>query len=221
MSQPASWIHLGSIEPADLQAAALGYVRTRIDSGNRSMPMLLWGRTSSPIRFSSDVWAEPGEFAFAMLAPAHLSPGRRDRWLAWGLSPLVAAFRRLGAHAWLEGAEVRVNGTRVGCADARDIGGYTAVLGSMVPDFDFAVPEDAHEGNAARPVSGALLGFDPWLSAINREGRARRILAAFRYSVETQHGWQFDTAWPSQAEIEAIASAERELQAGLDAMTHP
>ncbi|MEI6724325.1 MAG: hypothetical protein WCO67_26475, partial [Betaproteobacteria bacterium] len=54
---------------------------------------------------------------------------------------------------------------------------------------------------------GALLEFDPWLSALNREGSARQILAAFRSSLEQQHGWQFDTAWPSDAELSAITAA--------------
>lgn len=197
MSQTARWIHLGPVQAADLTAACEGY--TRAASG-RGVPLALWGRAAEAMRLGDGVWVEPGEFAFAVLAPAHLAPGRRDRWLSWGLTPVVAAFRRFGAHAWLDGGEVRLHGARAACGTARAFGCYAAVLGALVPDMPALDPE--------APASGALLRDQPWLEALNREGRARRMLAAFRYSLEVQHGWQFDTAWPTQAELEAIALAE-------------
>ena len=46
----------------------------------------------------------------------------------------------------------------------------------------------------------------PWLVALNREGRSLQILSAFRNALEAQHGWRFDTGWPSQAELVAISS---------------
>jgi hypothetical protein len=205
MSQVARWIHLGAVQSAGLHAACTGYVR-----GGRgpAAPTVLWGRAAESIRLGSGAWVEPGEFAFAILAPPHLAPGRRERWLSWGLTPVLAAFRRFGAHAWLEGAEVRLHGRRVACAEAREVGGHVAVLGALVPDTP-AMDADA-------PAAGELLRGQAWLHALNREGRARRMLAAFRYSIEVQYGWQFDTAWPTQAELEAIALAGEEAAVALE-----
>ena len=53
---------------------------------------------------------------------------------------------------------------------------------------------------------GKLLEFDPWLCALNHDGRSRQMLAAFRSALEIQHGWQFDTGWPTEAERSAISA---------------
>ena len=207
MTQAARWIHLGPVQSADLPAACAGYARA---GAGRIPPTALWGRAAESIRLADGVWVEPGEFAFALLCPPHLAPGRRERWVSWGLSPVVSAFRRFGAHAWLEGAEVRLHGRRVACAQAREIDGQVAVLGALVPDMPAIDPE--------APAAGELLRGQPWLEALNREGRARRMLAAFRHALEIQHDWQFDTAWPTREELEAIALAEGEALHALGAL---
>jgi hypothetical protein len=140
------------------------------------------------------LWAEPGEYAFALLVPLCRAPGRRDRWLAWGISPVVAALRRFGARAYVDGQAICLHGARIGGGSALEIEGCAVVLG-VFP--------------AEPPVSGErgkLLEIDPWLAALNREGRARQILGAFRSALEVQHGWQFDTDWPSGAERSAITA---------------
>ena len=191
MDQSARWIRLDVDGVAGLPVICRGFARSQ---GERDAPVCLWGRPSAPVRLDDGLWAEPGQYAFALLVPLRSAPGRRDRWLAWGLSPVVAALRRFGAHAYIDGQAICLHGERIGGACAREIEGCAVVLGAFP---------------AEPPVSGdrgKLLEVDPWLSALNREGRARQILGAFRSSLEVQHGWQFDTDWPSGAEITAMTA---------------
>ena len=192
MDHPARWIRLEPEGVSGIVSVCRGYARAQ---QSRDAPVCLWGRVWEPVRLGAGLWAEPGPYAFALLVPSLRAPGRHDRWLSWGLSPVVSALRRFGAHAYLEGDSVCLQGERVGggCAVAMD--GCAVVLGC----FPAQPPGPAERG--------ALLEFDPWLSALNREGSARQILAAFRSSLEQQHGWQFDTAWPSDAELSAITAA--------------
>jgi hypothetical protein len=191
MSQPARWIRLDPEGASGVVAVCRGFARAQ---GERGLPVCLWGRAVEPVRLDDELWAEPGEFLFALLVPRRLAPGRADRWLAWGLSPVIAALRRFGAHAYLDANAVCLHGRRIGGGVAREVDGCAVILGTFP-----AEPPRAGERRA-------LLEFDPWLAALNREGRARQILAAFRSSLEVQHGWQFDTGWPSEAELSAITS---------------
>ena len=194
MDQPARWIRLDPDGVSGVLAVCRGFARSRGGSG---IPVCFWGRAAEPARLDDGLWAEPGDFVFALLVPPCHAPGRRDRWLSWGLSPLVAALRRFGAHAYLEGDSVCLHGRRIGGGSARDIDGSAAILGV----FPGEPPRSADEANR-----GKLLEFDPWLSALNHEGRAKQVLAAFRSALEAQHGWQFDTGWPSEAELSAITA---------------
>lgn len=194
MDQPARWIRLDPDGVSGLVGVCRGFARSPGGSGD---PVCFWGRAEAAARLDDGLWAEPGEFVFALLVPVRLAPGRRDRWLAWGLSPLVAALRRFGAHAYLDGDAVCLHGRRIGGGSAREIDGRAAIFGV----FPGEPPRPAEEAER-----GKLLEIDPWLSALNREGRARHLLAAFRNALEVQHGWQFDTAWPSEAELTSITS---------------
>lgn len=192
MDQPARWIRLDPGGVSGIVAVSRGYAQAQ---HAHDAPVCLWGRVEEPVRLDEDLWAEPGQYVFALLVPQLRAPGRQDRWLAWGLSPVVATLRRFGAHAYLDGQAVCLHGERVGGGRALELEGCAAILGAFP-----AVPP----GAAGR---GELLQFDPWLAALNREGDARQVLAAFRSALEQQHGWQFDTAWPSDAELSAITSA--------------
>ena len=191
MDQPARWIRLDADGVSGLPAVCRGFARSQ---GERDAPVCLWGRPAAPVRLDDGLWAEPGEFVFALLVPLRCAPGRRDRWLAWGISPVVAALRRFGAHAYIDSQAICLHGMRVGGGSALEIDGCAVVLG-VFP--------------AEPPVSGErgrLLEIDPWLAALNREGRSRQILGAFRSALEAQHGWRFDTDWPSGAELSAITA---------------
>lgn len=191
MDQSARWIRLDADGVSGIPAVCRGFVRSL---GNRGAPVCLWGRPEAAVRLDDGLWAEPGEFVFVLLVPCRCAPGRRDRWLAWGLSPVVAALRRFGAHAYLDGQAICLHGTRIGGGSAREIDGCAVVFGV----FPAEPPQSGERGK--------LLEINPWLSALNREGRARQILAAFRSALEIQHDWQFDTDWPSGAELSAITA---------------
>ncbi len=195
MDQPARWIRLDPDGVSGVVAVCRGFARS---SGGPGVPVCFWGRAGAPVRLDDGLWAETGEFVFALLVPCRYAPGRRDRWLSWGLSPVVAALRRFGAHAYQDSDAICLHGKRIGGGSAREIDGCAAIFG-VFP----AVPPPQSCEDADR---GQLLEFDPWLSALNREGRARQVLAAFRYALEVQHGWQFDTGWPSEAELSAITA---------------
>ena len=198
MGQPARWIRLDPEGVSAVLAVCRGLARSRDGAG---VPVCVWGRAASSERLDDGLWAEQGDFVFALLVPLRLVPGRRDRWVAWGLSPLVAALRRFGAHAYLDGEALCLHGCRIGGGGSREIDGSAAIFGV----FPGEPPRPAEEADR-----GKLLEFDPWLSALNRQGRASQLLAAFRSALEAQHGWQFDTGWPSDAERSAItAEAEQ------------
>jgi hypothetical protein len=194
VDQPARWIRLDPEGVSGVVAVCRGFARSPGGTGD---PVCLWGRATAPVRLDDGLWAEAGEYVFALVVPMRFVPGRRDRWLAWGLSPVVSALRRFGAHAYLDADAICLHGRRIGGGSAREVEGCAVILG-------------AFPGEAPRPAEkaerGKLLEFDPWLSALNREGRAKQVLAAFRTALEAQHGWQFDTAWPSEAELSAITA---------------
>lgn len=195
MNRPARWIRLDANSVACVPAACRGFAHTQ---GERGAPVCFWGRAAGPVCLEDGLWAEPGEFVFAIVAARHLAP-RESRWLAWGLSPLVAALRRFGAHAYLDGQDIRMYGTRIAGGRACEIDGCVAILGTFPADPPIEPPQSGERGR--------LLAIDPWLDALNREGRARQMLAAFRSALEVQHGWQFDTGWASEAEQTAVSAA--------------
>jgi hypothetical protein len=60
------------------------------------------------------LWRAEGErCAYAVVAPLKFAPGRRHRWPAWALAPLVAAWRRHGIRACLEADGIRLSGARI------------------------------------------------------------------------------------------------------------
>ena len=122
---------------------------------------------------------EENHFAFALIVPLRLAPGRRSRWRAWGLTPALAAYRHFGVHAYFDDNVICLNGRRIAACGAQAIGGCAVVVSSFLP----------------RPP-GALA---EWVE--------RDLEEAFRTRVEAQHGWQFDNSWPSVVERAAIADA--------------
>lgn len=194
MSLPARWIRLDADAVDTPEVACRGFARTRSE---QCAPLCFWGRAPAPVRLTEGLWAKPGEFFFALLVPRRMAP-RASRWLAWGLSPVVAALRSFGEHAYLDGADIVLHGHRVAGGSAQALEDCVAVYGTFPADPPIEPPQSGERGR--------LLEFDPWLAALNREGRARQILAAFRSAVEIQHGWQFDTDWPTSDERRAVLS---------------
>lgn len=199
MRLPARWIRLDPDALNSPVAACRGFARTHGEAGDGAAhraPVCFWGRAPQSVRLAEGLWAEPGEFIFALLVSRRLAP-RASRWLAWGLSPVVAALRSFGEHAYLDGGNIFLHGDRVAGGSVIALADSVAICGTFPADPPIEPPESGERGR--------LLEFDPWLSALNREGRARQMLAAFRGALEAQHGWQFDTDWPNRVERQAVA----------------
>jgi hypothetical protein len=102
----ARWIRRGRIEPHELQAACRGLAAAQ---PRGAAPIVLWGSSAK-------------RFAFAFVAPGKFAPGRASRWAAWALAPAVAALRRLGVPACLEGGEIWLHGRRIAASEVARIG---------------------------------------------------------------------------------------------------
>ena len=127
------------------------------------------------------LWARAveGGFRFALVVPLRLAPGRAVRWRSWALAPLIATYRGFGLRAYLDGDCVCLSGRRIAHSEATAVG-CCAVIDS---------------------------GFLPRLPEARVDWTERNLVDAFRARIEAQHGWQFDSSWPSVAEQAAIADA--------------
>lgn len=128
-------------------------------------------------------------------APAMLWSRTRDRSFAFALvvPRMHAPGRARRWNAWALAplvATFRQFGLR-----AYDDGGSLCMSGSVV-----AESEAAEVGCCAVVGTGIPLDL-PGLPA------ERQFVDAFRARIEAQHGWQFDHAWPAEAERISIAGA--------------
>jgi hypothetical protein len=175
MATAARWIRLGPSGSYGLHAACIGLSASQPE---RAAPLVLWARANSPV--AGDLFnAEEDHFAFALIAPLRIAPGRRSRWRAWGLTPALATYRRFGVRAYLDHGSLCLNGRRIGASSAQAIGGCAVVASSFLPQ----------------------------LPAVHHQWAERELEAAFRERIEAQHGWEFENSWPSAAERAAIAGA--------------
>ena len=127
-------------------------------------PLLAWGE-------------EAARYLFALAVPLRLAPGRRDRWLSWGLAAAVATYRQFGVPAYLDG-EVTLHARRIAQTRVAQLGECAVVASSFLMRF----PESC----VATP--------------------SRELEQAFRLRLEAQHGWSFEFSWPSRREAEAIGA---------------
>ena len=193
MSRSARWIRLDPAAMRSFMLTCRGFSQAQTEG---DAPICLWGRALQSVRLDDGLWAELGDLIFVLIVPRRFAP-RPSRWLAWGLTPLLTALRNRGEHAYMDGGDIVMHGNRIAGGGAKEIAGSVVVFGTFPADPPFEPPQSGERGR--------LLEFDPWLDALNREGRARQMLGAFRHAVETQHGWQFDTDWPNGNERLAIA----------------
>ncbi len=173
MAMAARWIRQGTVEPRALLATIAGLA---LAQNERSAPILLWARVAAGVE--DDILVADGDrFAFALVVPERLAPGRLARRAAWVLAPAIAAYRQLGVRAYADGNEIWLNGRRIARGAAEALGGCVIATASFLPG-----------------IPGA--GFEE-----------KVIEAVFRARLEAQHGWQFDTSWASARERAAIADA--------------
>jgi hypothetical protein len=157
----ARWIRWGALSQRDFDAdcASLAAVQPR-----HGAPILLWAE-------------EAARYPFALIAPLKFAPGRRDRWLSWGLAAAVATYRQFRVPAYLDG-EIYLHG--------RDIARSAVAL----------------VGESAVIASSFLMRFPERCVATP----SFELEQAFRLRLEAQHGWSFDSSWPSAAETVSLAA---------------
>ena len=159
----------------ELRAACIGLATSQ---PRRAAPILLWSRARAPIH-GGLLDVEEGHFAFVLIVPLLIAPGRRSRWRAWGIAPALATYRQFGVRAYLDEDALCLNGRRIGASGALAIGGCALMAGSFLPRLPKAL--------------------DAWVE--------RDLEGAFRERIEAQHGWEFENSWPAAAERIAIADA--------------
>lgn len=147
-------------------------------------PVVLWSRADGPLSVDF-LQAGEGDFLFALLVPRMLAPGRPWRWTAWGVAPALAAYRHFQAPASLDDAAIVLNGRRVARTCSVLFGDTVAVASS----FPAHLPDPRQH----------------WME--------RDLELVLRLRFEAQHGWEFETAWPTAAEQAAIADARRAVPA--------
>src|SRR5438552_3357144 len=157
----ARWIRLGALGQREFDAAwaSLAAVQAR-----GAAPILLWAE-------------EAARYPFALIAPLNFAPGRKDRWLSWGLASAVATYRQFGLPAYMDG-EIYLHGRDIASSKVTAIGECTVIASSFLMRF----PQSC----VATP------SFD--------------LEQAFRLRLEAQHGWSFDSSWPNPSETQSIAA---------------
>jgi hypothetical protein len=118
------------------------------------------------------LWAEEAaRYPFALIAPLKFAPGRSQRWLSWGLAAAAATYRQFGVPAYLDG-ELYLHGRDIAQSRALALGDCAVIASSFLMRFP---------GSCVATPSFELE-------------------QAFRLRLEAQHGWQFDTSWPTESE---------------------
>lgn len=164
MGTAARWIRLVQGDRVSLRATYAGFARAQPP---RSAPTVFWARDDEDC------------FAFALVVPLRLAPGRPWRWRPWALAPSIATYRRFGQRAYLDGDDIWLGGRRIAESEAAAFGDCAVVASSFL----------------AR------------LPGARADWTERNLVAAFRGRIEAQHGWEFDHSWPSAEERTAISGA--------------
>ena len=161
----ARWIRLGAIGQYEFDAA---YAALALAQARAAAPALIW---------SAQVTDDAARYPFALIAPLKFAPGRRERWLSWGLAAAVATYRQFDVPAYLDG-EIFLHGR------------------------DIAQTRVALLGECAVIASSFLMRFPGRCVATP----SSELEQAFRLRLEAQHGWEFDHSWPSEVECAAATS---------------
>jgi len=187
----ARWVRLELGDPLEQwpAGAALSHVQAR-----DSAPIVLWSRFDASREGDA-------QFGFAFIVPVHLAPGKTVRWPAWALSPAVATYREFGLRAYLDGADIRVQGCELGSGRAARVNGCAVVAARLKTCLreHTAVARGAEFRVWLRERLG--LALTQWDDDALPE---RAFEAALRARIEAQHEWQFENSWPDAAEQQAI-----------------
>lgn len=152
----ARWIRLGVLNPIEFETAT---THLALAQSSGSQPVLAWCEDEM-------------NYAFALIVPRRLAPGRSARWSAWGLAAAVATYRQFGVPAYFEQEGLWLHGRCIGEARVQAIGECVLIASTFIASFP---------GKCV--VTPSAL-----------------IEEAFRARLEAQHGWQFDHSWPGAHE---------------------
>jgi len=158
----ARWIRAGRIGPLEFDESSR---RLAAAQPRQAAPILLWAESRGLLETQD-------HYAFALIAPLRLAPGKRQRWRAWGLAPAAATYRQFGVPAYLDDGDLWLHGRRISQGSAATVGECLVLCSSFLLQFP---------GSCIATPSAALE-------------------QAFRLRLEAQHGWQFEHSWPSEAE---------------------
>ena len=169
--------------------AALSHLQAR-----DSAPIVLWSRFSVPQEADAS-------FGFAFIVPVHLAPGKTVRWAAWALSPAVATYREFGLRAYLDGADIRVQGCELGSGRAERVNGCAVITAKLRT----CLRDDASLARGAEFHAWLREGLGLARTQWNQEALPERAFeTALRARIEAQHEWQFENSWPDAAEQRAL-----------------
>jgi hypothetical protein len=158
----ARWIRLGTLDLIAFEEACL-----RLAAAQRrgAAPVLLWAE-------------EAARYPFALIAPLKFAPGRKRRWLSWGLAAAVATYRQFGVPAYLDG-ELFLHGRDIAQSRALALGECAVIASSFLMRFP-----------------GSCIATPSF-----------ELEQAFRLRLEAQHGWEFDYSWRTEPETVKYALA--------------
>ena len=160
----ARWIRLGTVGQQEFNAT---YAAIASAQARSAPPILVWSE-------------EAARYPFALIAPLKFAPGRRERWLSWGLASAVATYRQFGVPAYLDD-ELYLHGRNIAQTRVALLGECAVLASSFLMRFP---------GNCVATPSFELE-------------------QAFRLRLEAQHGWQFDSSWPSAPERPSVPTVSR------------
>ena len=109
----ARWIRIDAQGLPAMQAACAAFAGAQ---GADAAPAVLWTRLSE------------GRHAYGIVAPLKHVPGRRLRWRAWALAPLVAAYRRLGLSAYHDADRICRSGQPITDVNAAQAGACAVIV---------------------------------------------------------------------------------------------
>jgi hypothetical protein len=166
MATPARWIRLHPPHLPAMHAACAGFASAQ---GAGAAPAVLWARIEDG--------RDNGDHAFAIVAPLKYLPGRRTRWAAWGLAPLVAAYRQRGLSAYCDADRICLRGQPISDVRASSTGACAVVLADFTAwgegfiealrqrveaqygwQFDHSWPADAERSAMAVQLAGEAAG---------------------------------------------------------------
>jgi hypothetical protein len=110
----ARWIRMERACRASFAGFALA-------QASRAAPAVLWTQAGG------------GNVDCALVVPRMHAPGRKHRWAAWALAPLVAGYRLFGLRAYLEDDAVCLSGDRIATCEPLAIGECAVVVSNFLP----------------------------------------------------------------------------------------